>query len=745
MKNKWGWSMALLALATAACSSGAECGAGTQLVNGACIPTMAVTCGAGTQLVGGVCTPTTPGTTVTCGANTTLMNGMCVAMPPGATVTCGAGTTLMGNACVLTPAAPSPLASVAVVGMSYEGDPMMALEPGNRLPITLSLLGTARAGAMAGATTPVQVAVALVSVTADPAMRRRCVVNGDIALVPTNGRPLTVAPEMVIPTSCLAAGVTMGRFNVEVTLTQGAATNPLAAPAGTQTVFTFTTERVGNAMLPESQCRVIDGAADARCGLELGLQRPPTPTANLSYGVELESSVGTLWPRTLPMDLAQGDMMEARRPNLALSLNTRAYGNDPNSQMDDALPGPVRVTVDLSPEEGSEVGQWQSLQFRRHLDGSDALQTAVTFTALDSGATDQNSLYVYLPDALQDRILTGAWRDVGIYRLRVCETPMGWASPRVRSNEDSNLLNGTRLDEDVNCRSRRVRFALGTGATLTSARVSSWDLDRTVGGRQVSGTLHLGATGTIGSESVSSVADGYVDLKMFGANISLVNAVARANGVIATPATSTVGYSLSVFGLRIFNVSNTLGTDPERSVSRMMSVMREQCLSKTFVLGVVPFLVSGCLRGTLGVTGEVAVGGGTTGIPMELSGSPRHVYSRLGVTPSVDVGLGVSGGLGTEAISAGVYADVSIADFSVPVTATQRLGAGSAGMPVRGLGNISVNLGLTFLKGAFGIYAEFPVIGRLALEIARWDGIPGFGSRGSMINVLSRNTSVFTF
>ncbi len=741
MKSRWVWSV-VLALGAASCADSVECGAGTRLVNGACTPTATttVTCGANTALMNGMCVAMPSGTT--CGTGTVLMSGMCVAMPVTAT-TCGTGTVLMNGMCVVAPAAPSPLASVAVAGMSFDGDPTVALEPGHRLPITLSLQGTARMGAAAGSTAPVQVAVALVPVATDPGMRRRCVVNGEIALVPTDGRPLTVAPEMVIPTTCLAAGVTSGRFNVEVTLTQGANTDPLAAPAGTQTVLSFTSDRVSNASLPESQCRVIDGAADARCGLEFGIQRPATPSTSLSYGVELESSVGTLWPRTPPADLAMGTT-EAKRPNLVLSLNSRAYGNDPNSQMDDTLPGPVRVTVDLSPEEGSDVGQWEPLSFRRHLDGSDMLQTSLTYTALDSAATDQNSLYVYLPDALQDRILTGTWQNTGIYRLRVCQTPMGWTSPRTRTDEDPSLVNGTSID-DANCRSRRVRFARSTGATLTSARVSSWDLDRTVGGRQMGGTLHLGATGTIGSETVSSVADGYVDLKFFGANISLINAAARATGVLAAPATSSVGYSLSVFGLRIFNVSNPLGTAPERSVSRMTSLMREQCVSKTFVLGVVPFLVSGCLRGTLGVTGEVAVGGGTTAVPTELMGSPQHVYSRLGVTPSVDVGLGLSGGLGTEAISAGVYADVSIADFSVPVTSTQRLGAASSQAPVRGLGNISVNLGLTFLKGAFGIYAEFPVLGRLALEIARWDGIPGFGSRGSMINVLSRNTPVFTF
>jgi hypothetical protein len=230
-----------------------------------------------------------------------------------------------------------------------------------------------------------------------------------------------------------------------------------------------------------------------------------------------------------------------------------------------------------------------------------------------------------------------------------------------------------------------------------------------------------------------------------GAEVRLVEARARANGILATPATSTVSASLSVFNQRIINEAETLGTERERTIARMISVMREYCLGRTVLLGVVPVNIEVCLRGTLGLRGEVGVGGGTMGIPMELMPAPRHVFSRLSVVPFVDVGLVLSLGLGSSTISAGAYADVTVANFEVPVTSTQRLAAGDAQLPVRGLNALTVNLGLTFLKGAFGLYAEVPVIGRLQLELARWEGIPGFGSRGNMINVLNRTSPVFTF
>lgn len=729
MKQRWAWVLAAAAALTAvSCGgdSGLQCGTGTQSVNGVCIPTASGT--------------------VTCGANTTLMNGVCVAMPPGTTVTCGTGTELMSGMCVASQVTPTPpaLSSVAVTGMSYDGDPTVALTPGHRLPLSFVILGTVRAGVMNPPTTPVQVSVKLVSVNADPAMRQRCAVNGEIVNVPGDGRAVTVSPEMVLPTNCLPAGATMGRFNVEVTLTMGATTNPLAAPTGMQTVLTFTSDRVTNAALPESQCRVIDGAADARCALELGLQRPAAPAATIVYGMDLDSAVGTLWPRTAPRDLTMG-ATEAARPNLALSLNTRAYGNDPNSQMDDALPGPVRVTVDVSPEEGNDVGHWEPVPFRRHVDGSDAAQTAMTFTSLDSASTDQNSIFLYLPDAIQERMISGTWRDVGIYRLRVCQTPMGWTSARVRGDEDPTLVGASELDGDGNCRTQRVRFALSTGATLSSARVSSWDLFRRVGGRNLSGSLHLNTTGTVAQATTTSSALGTVDLKLFGFDVRLVEASATANGVLATPATSRVSASLSVFNQRIFNATETLGTERDRTLTRMTSVMREFCRSKTVIVYVVPVTVEACLRGTLGLRGDVAVGGGTMGVPSEFMASPRHVYSRLAVTPSVDVGLGLSLGVGVEVLSAGVYSDVSVANFEVVVASTQRLGAADMQAPERGLSTISVNLGLTFLQGAFGLYAQLPVLGRAQLELARWEGIPGYGSRGSMVNVLNRTTPLFIF
>ena len=172
--------------------------------------------------------------------------------------------------------------------------------------------------------------------------------------------------------------------------------------------------------------------------------------------------------------------------------------------------------------------------------------------------------------------------------------------------------------------------------------------------------------------------------------------------------------------------------------------MRESCRSKTFLVKVIPVTVQGCARGELGLRGELAVGGGAQDIPSQFPGSPAHAYVRLGVTPFANAGLSLSAGIGVSGLSAGVYGDVTLVDLEVPATMTGRIGLPATGVPLRAFGNMSVDIGLTFLKGAFGVYAEVPIWGRSQYEIASWDGLPGFGSRGSMINVISRDTPVFS-
>ena len=108
----------LVPILTAGCDS-TECGTGTMLMDGKCIPTGGVvTCGVGTMLVGGECRP--DGTIVTCAKGTMLTNGQCVPSAeacgsgtmldatgvciPIEGIQCGEGTVLMGTICELDPA-----------------------------------------------------------------------------------------------------------------------------------------------------------------------------------------------------------------------------------------------------------------------------------------------------------------------------------------------------------------------------------------------------------------------------------------------------------------------------------------------------------------------------------------------------------------------------------------------------------------------------------------------------------------
>jgi hypothetical protein len=79
-------------------SASVSCGAGTELIDGACLPSEATTqCGPGTGLVDGVCLPQS---NLACGEGTERSGDVCVAV---AGLRCGQGTSRVGDECVAPP------------------------------------------------------------------------------------------------------------------------------------------------------------------------------------------------------------------------------------------------------------------------------------------------------------------------------------------------------------------------------------------------------------------------------------------------------------------------------------------------------------------------------------------------------------------------------------------------------------------------------------------------------------------
>src|SRR5262249_2616433 len=77
------------------CPPQVECGDGTVLVNGECVPvTPPVACGPGTVEQNGLCVPTRA---LACGPGTVAQTGQCVVQNP---LTCGPGTVALNGQCV---------------------------------------------------------------------------------------------------------------------------------------------------------------------------------------------------------------------------------------------------------------------------------------------------------------------------------------------------------------------------------------------------------------------------------------------------------------------------------------------------------------------------------------------------------------------------------------------------------------------------------------------------------------------
>lgn len=109
-----------------------ECGAGTRLEDGQCVPTGSGTCGPGTVVNSeGECVPDSM---VTCGANTVLENGECVPDPSASP--CGDNTISENGVCVPDPESVCGVGTVALDGVCVEAlealrqsEPIVGTEP----------------------------------------------------------------------------------------------------------------------------------------------------------------------------------------------------------------------------------------------------------------------------------------------------------------------------------------------------------------------------------------------------------------------------------------------------------------------------------------------------------------------------------------------------------------------------------------------------------------------------------------
>lgn len=79
-------------------NEGIACGAGTRFDDGQCVPEQSADCGPGTELVAGECLPDGTGEALSCGDGTEQEGGVCIAA--GGT-SCGAGTKLSDGECIV--------------------------------------------------------------------------------------------------------------------------------------------------------------------------------------------------------------------------------------------------------------------------------------------------------------------------------------------------------------------------------------------------------------------------------------------------------------------------------------------------------------------------------------------------------------------------------------------------------------------------------------------------------------------
>lgn len=717
-------------------------------------------------------------------------------------ITCGPGTRLEGRRCVVADGPTGPQVQDLRVPVVYwdaeEGD---RIEVNHRLPIAMEIEAVPLPGlteAQQDEAVPVEVAVFLVRPGSGPVADRRCPVGGDTVLLARGGGPEYFDASLIVPRECLVGGAAT-EFELQVELTEDTGND---AVSGVTRTLHFTTQNVMNASSAESACR-LDDDADERCDLSFEVE-PPEGNENFQHVIRPQSNVGVLWTATpTGGPTATTDQLP---PNLSLEVVTRGFGNDPNSEEDDALPGPLALSVDIAPAVGAGSRVWQSVPVSMQELPSEQ-EPPQQATAWRGNDEDRSYAHLYLPAEIQTRMTTGDWAGNDLYLVRVCERPVGWQEDEEPSDVDPRWRSEDEGDTDSACRVHRIRFTRPLASTSISSRFWGWQRTWEKSGRHLGGSARIGAD--VGASVLAARAGGVLEarLKLFGREFIPFGVYAQGIGDVRNPASSSLLLRFIAMNETLRDISRTLSG--ERSVrvqSDLGSVMREFCVQQNFVIVVVPLEVRGCIRGEAGVTGHVELRGGTANFPAEFGSGTSWVAAEAGVVPSARIGIGLSGGVGGRIAGFGLEVDLNVLEVSLPLTGVVTFAVSAPpgvsqpqltvldcpawvrsnppGIPAplnanecfrpsftslmyRGYTNqalarwgeavaqyermlsprlsarLSLDITLEFLSGRVGIYGYVGPI-RGSVTIGSWGGIGGFGGGRSRINLFNVTTGVLS-
>lgn len=236
--------------------------------------------------------------------------------------------------------------------------------------------------------------------------------------------------------------------------------------------------------------------------------------------------------------------------------------------------------------------------------------------------------------------------------------------------------------------------APGNAANLANFGVGDWTGKSTKLGSFGAG---YGAEFTMdfNNGALSGEASGNASIQLFGKTMSIVDIGASAN--INDSSSDGANLYAEIVGVTVYEKSFNDGFvfDASEDISNYDDLFCVQFfdVSTTFVLGVVPITLAAGAQGCANITFSATPQYNTT---------TRVATLNMDVTPGLGVDLSVSAGVGSSAFSVGVEANVSLLDFTVPITLDPSYGFSNSAFSYQSTGNID----LSMLDGSFDVYAK---------------------------------------